>query len=76
MDKPFGTRFKKSLPVMAGYLVLGMGFGMMLEAGGIWNRMGACHEYFYLCGLHAVCCYRSFDGRCVAHHDGPDDGSR
>ena len=26
--------FKRSLPVMAGYLVLGMGFGILLEAKG------------------------------------------
>ena len=30
----FRYAFQKSLPVMAGYLVLGMGFGMMLEAAG------------------------------------------
>lgn len=30
----FGYAFKKSLPVMAGYLVLGMGFGILLETKG------------------------------------------
>lgn len=34
--------FKRSLPVMAGYLVLGMGFGILLETKGygIWWALG------------------------------------
>ena len=40
--------FKRSLPIMAGYLVLGMGFGVLLETKGygvIWSLAMSCFIY-------------------------------
>lgn len=34
IDMTWEYAFKKSLPIMAGYVVLGMGFGVLLETKG------------------------------------------
>ena len=42
--------FKRSLPVMAGYLVLGMGFGILLEANGYDVWWAFCMSLFIYAG--------------------------
>ncbi len=42
--------FKRSLPVMAGYLVLGMGFGILLEANGYGVWWAFCMSLFIYAG--------------------------
>ncbi len=42
----FRYAWKRSIPVMAGYIVLGMGFGMLLGAKGY--VLGDRHERVYL----------------------------
>lgn len=42
--------FKRSLPVMAGYLVLGMGFGILLEAKGYGVWWAFCMSLFIYAG--------------------------
>ncbi len=42
--------FKRSLPVMAGYLVLGMGFGILLEAKGYGAGWAFCMSLFIYAG--------------------------
>ena len=47
------TAFIKTLPVMAGYLVLGMGFGILLQDKG----------YGYVAGIHGEFRIRAFARR-------------
>lgn len=51
----FRYALKRSIPVMAGYIVLGIGFGMLLGAKGYGIIWGARDECVHLCGVNAVC---------------------
>lgn len=67
------TVFVKTLPVMAGYIVLGLGFGVLLEKKWIWYLVGTGYESFYLCRFHAVCDDQSSDIGCDADIRSADD---
>ena len=55
MDKKtVRAAFQASLPVMAGYIVLGMGFGVLLADQGYHLDLGAFHVRYHLCRLHAT----------------------
>lgn len=48
IDMTWEYAFKKSLPIMAGYVVLGMGFGVLLETKGYgvgWAFLMSCFIY-------------------------------
>lgn len=47
--------FVRSLPIMAGYIVLGLGFGVLLQSKGLRRGVGAGHERADLRGQYAVC---------------------
>ena len=52
----FRYALKRSIPVMAEYIVLGIGFGMLLGAKrGYRHYLGARDECVHLCGVNAVC---------------------
>ena len=68
----FRYAWKRSIPVMAGYIVLGMGFGMLLGAKG-YGVLGDRHERVYLRRIDAVCGDRSDNGRCVPDLGGAYD---
>lgn len=53
-SKAFRSAFPHTLPVMAGYLFLGMGFGILLKAR-IFFYLGFLYVHLYLCRLDAVC---------------------
>ncbi len=55
------------------YIVLGMGFGILLQKAGLWTSMGVPYESLYLRRFHAVCDDRSAGKRslfgCYGAHD-------
>ena len=50
MKKELKTAFLDTLPVMAGYLVLGMGFGVLLESKGFGVLWAFCMSFFVYAG--------------------------
>lgn len=46
---------RASMPVMAGYIVLGMGFGIIMKTKGYGFFMDFCHERIHICRIDAVC---------------------
>ena len=64
--KAIGAALRASLPVMAGYIVLGMGFGVLLA-------VGAFDVGYDLCRFYAVCCAGSYLWRSEPHYLRADD---
>lgn len=68
--------FKQSVPIMAGYIVLGMGFGVLLESKGYGVLWAIAMSMFIYAGIYAVCCHKSdhwrsiFDRHCADDADG------
>lgn len=51
MDKKtFGYAFKASIPVMTGYIVLGIGFGMLMQSRGYGLLWSLCMSVFIYAG--------------------------
>ena len=66
----FRYAWKQSIPVMAGYIVLGMGFGMLLGAKGYGVFWAIAMSVFIYAGSMQ---YRSDNGRCVPNLGGAYD---
>ena len=50
MKKTFSTAFSATLPVMAGYLILGFGFGIIMKANGFSTALAAAMSIFIYAG--------------------------
>lgn len=68
----FRYAWKRSIPVMAGYIVLGMGFGMLLGAKGYGVFWAIAMSVFIYAGS-MQCGDRSDNGRCVPDLGGAYD---
>lgn len=54
--------FQKSIPIMTGYIVLGMGFGILLQKHDIFRMCGRRYDQPGTCSRHCGSCSTCYNG--------------